>query len=752
MALIDDVRQVLSDLKPGGWNTLFAQHGIDIDATDLEAELGKALTTIDRSVPGFEDFAADAERGVEPGKLSHSLVYHALASPAVDRQKNGTRLTIFPTLKQLEVIEDYVFAAGKKSLASLAAEFGGALSVVVFACEYRPASQTSHRRHADIMFSRTGVARTGTEDASYDARLRGFVPFSSNVNSIRVLPARYVAYLAVAKGGDASKALPMRFQGGDGSRSFMQPVHKLFAGPECLSGLDLNVQYRAQHVSEKGRRIHLELQRKGISSTGADPSDLNGPPYRITSGLAGISSAADAPSCLVLPNTQAALVEPAEIGGQPAKFRVPPNSGFSSSVGLSPFSDRQGPEFVHVRTEVKSDGTTEDLNDLSDVEAKVNTGNYFAQHYLDHTADGWVKVECPEVASTISEFQPAYSLVSAPDFYPLVNQRELTEWTESVVSAGTPNAPLRNEIWQVPPDPLCDDRLPANQELPETLFDAGDSTMTAIVSMPFALSPASPTTSNINPLRRSCLPDDAAGVFAPGWDVSTVTTGGITQFAAYGLGSPFPEDAKLCAALSAFWPAVAPDISRSISPIGGIRKTVTPLVDQEIGIGTGAIAWDGVEPLKDLGTEIEYPSMQHVDYVAQGLTGKLSIAATGSVAFQTYVERILAMVLLYRTLANLSGHGPSQSLIYSFKQVPPTNSELISAQSGRGVLLPPIYQVKVSSAQGQQFSSPNNKRVRIPKHKTASLFISPNSASLSVLHREDTGPDAGEWKFGQPLS
>jgi hypothetical protein len=36
------------------------------------------------------------------------------------------------------------------------------------------------------------------------------------------------------------------------------------------------------------------------------------------------------------------------------------------------------------------------------------------------------------------------------------------------------------------------------------------------------------------------------------------------DIAAYGLGSPFPEDAKLCAALNSFWPAVAPDASCEI--------------------------------------------------------------------------------------------------------------------------------------------------------------------------------------------
>ena len=53
-------------------------------------------------------------------------------------------------------------------------------------------------------------------------------------------------------------------------------------------------------------------------------------------------------------------------------------------------------------------------------------------------------------------------------------------------------------------------------------------------------------------------------MFAPGWDISVDgRAGGPEHLAAYGLGSPFPEDSKLCAALSAFWPAVAPDAART---------------------------------------------------------------------------------------------------------------------------------------------------------------------------------------------
>src|SRR4029077_2331345 len=79
----------------------------------------------------------------------------------------------------------------------------------------------------------------------------------------------------------------------------------------------------------------------------------------------------------------------------------------------------------------------------------------------------------------------------------------------------------------------------------------------------------------------SYLTDAASNQFAPGWDV---TFGGSIWkkfYTTYGLGSPFPEDVKLCAASNSFWPAAAPDASRTFD-----RKstpTAIPMLDEELG-------------------------------------------------------------------------------------------------------------------------------------------------------------------------
>src|SRR5205807_9517933 len=95
----------------------------------------------------------------------------------------------------------------------------------------------------------------------------------------------------------------------------------------------------------------------------------------------------------------------------------------------------------------------------------------------------------------------------------------------------------------------------------------------------------------------------------------------VHHLAAYGLGSPFPEDSKRCAALSTFWATVAPDITRGMSIAPGnadLRHTVAPLTDEEIG-QVGSLPWDGNPGPKVVSINnqlfAECASFMHVDYV-----------------------------------------------------------------------------------------------------------------------------------------
>src|SRR4051794_10056684 len=111
MALINDIKAVLTRLAPRGWTAVFAAHGLDIAVplAGLAAELIKPLT-VDRTRPGFEEFAFGGRQGIEPGIPGLSLLYHALASPDVVPEKLTPGKTDFPTLEELDTVENYIYS------------------------------------------------------------------------------------------------------------------------------------------------------------------------------------------------------------------------------------------------------------------------------------------------------------------------------------------------------------------------------------------------------------------------------------------------------------------------------------------------------------------------------------------------------------------------------------------------------------------------------------------------------------------
>jgi hypothetical protein len=757
MPLIDELQTVCNRLAPLGWrDLLLAVTAGQLDIVQsttaaLRAELAQDLPVIDRSHPGFEDFSRDGRQGITPGVPARSLVYHALASPNVLNDGAGVKLRGFPTLRELEVVENYVFGVQTPSVTELLQRVGqNELVIVVFAYEYRPARDTCSRLQADLAFSRAGISRVGTDPMLYDLERRGFwAEVATNPFGIRVCPARYGAFLSARVQGDRAKFLPMRHQeltpgtnpDGDTALNFWVPVHKLFDGTECLQGFDLRVDFTAFHVNEKIRRIHLTLGE-------ADPPTT--PPYRFTEGIADFVTGPDLCRGLLAPVPHERLVEPAVHDGMPVTFAVPANNGssfgaFEPGVGQDEFGEvRPAPAYVHARTRVQ-DGLFIDLNndpEHPNVLETVGGGGYEALHYVDFTGEGEVGATCDALAGhagVAARSRPAYSLVAAPDFFPSSGQRELTEWT---TSREVPVA-LRQSIWAVPPAPLCDIRLPANLQLPHNSFDPDEVTVTAVVPM---LGP--PITAINQPVsrdtvRHSWLPDDAAGVFAPGWDVShdrmSVEESTIPHLAAYGLGSPFPEDAKLCAALSTFWPTVAPDASREMEPNPNprLRATVAPLTDEEIG-QVGSLPWDG-NPGPKLVTMngrlfAECESFFHLDYVQSALDGRFSLRLTAHVSAEEYERRVLAMALTYRVL----GGNRNSWFLLSFLRVLPGTPELQQAQADAATVLSGIvYRCEIFRINSTQPSQPSSFRRRLlPINDRHFLFVDPQNRL--VLQRRDT--------------
>jgi hypothetical protein len=753
MALIDDVKRACRRLAEHGWGELLQAHGLDITADDLTAEFTRELPRIDRELPGFEDFALEGHRGIEPGVPARSLLFHALASPYVLLRSDGTELGAFPTPAEIESVEDYIYAARRLSLPDLRQLAGGApMAIACFSHQYRPALDSVHGRHADVCFSRTGVARVGTEAARYEPARRGHLPEGSSTSSVRVLPARYSAYVAVQLRGGNARIGPMDAQEGDEARAFWVPLHKLFSGTECLLGRELSVTLEAHHRNEKLRRFHLELLRRGIDAGWREP-ELSTPPFSFTEEIAKFSTEASEGRGLLVPVPHP-LVEPAVREGRPLTYRVPERARvLSSSLYISDVAGaRRAPEYVHARTLVREDGSEENLNTERDVVSQVDAGGYQARHYLDFLGDGWIQARCPELATEFPRNIPAYSLVTAPDFFPLSGQRELLEWTRQSVPER-----FRRTIWVVEPATLAHRRLPPNLQLPGAPFRAEDTTVTAIVSAPWEGSERQARLIERETLRHLHLPDTASGEFAPGWDVSMDRTeGGVEHLATYGLGSPFPEDAKLCAALSTFWPAVAPDAARTFQPsplwaatnswpTSPAWPTVAPLTDVEIGLEE-APPWDGVTGprLVQEGGQalVEYTDIAHADYVLNVLAGDFSLALTSQVGSAEYRARVLYMARVYAALGitdmdfDSARRKKAEWSVFSFRPADGDDEERRAAESAIATSLEGlVFAFRLYRFGGVRRHPTDVRKVRVEIREWFDAFVDP----VRMLVRRDSG-------------
>jgi len=795
ISVIERVRQALNRLAGAGWAELFRLHGLDILATNLAAELARPLPQIDRHLPGFEDFALEGCRGVEPGKPAHSLLFHGFASPQVTNFRTSCKdqpLTAFPTPLEIEAVENLVYGTDPPSVDDLRVRAGGAhLAIVVFASEYRPAIATVHQKHADMCYSRTGVSRVGTHPAEYIPAARGYLPFvDGDEYGIRVLPCRYTAYVAGLAPGDKGGHGPLRFieaeprpsaavppprnsdaglaqappalrrRVSDRARNFWVPLHKLFEGTECIRGRNITLRLACSHVNEKIRRTHLRFLSAGHNGGWLEP-DISQPPFIFHDGIAEFSSAYDDGSWLLAPVTHCGLVEPAMYRGRPLTYLVPkaPDEGgmwgvYQSSLNLIELSSgaRSAPEYVHAR-HVLENGRERDLNKEPDVKSKVAQGGYHAKHYVDFTGDGWIDVECSELALEIPRRLPAYSIVASTDFFPNVSQTDLMNWTDQSVAPS-----VLKVLWTAPgagsPESLADERYAANLQLTGAGFDPGDDTMTAIVG---AFGSGGGKVTQIDRQknnRESMLPDGAAGVFAPGWDVSydrtsevdpddtgASLTPGVTFLTNYGLGSPFVEDSKLCAALSSFWPAVAPDVTREFAP-GKNYATATPLSDEVIGLGA-EIAWDGtVGPLVDYEQKVvEYTALAYGDYVRTALERRFNIRTIGQTSADEYLARTLTMALVYLALDVAEQKDKLQWSVLSFCSVAEEDADMEDAlkETGRQIDRSRAYRYEMVQ-HDPGLTRPSSDPAKFDKalvdiKKVVLLFADPSI----VMKREDDG-------------
>ena len=723
-----------------------------------------------------------------------------MASPNVVAHVDQRMLTSYPTMAEIESVENYVYASKNATLDQLAQEaqdlLGSSagssitLAACVFTNEYRPAPETPHKIHADQCFARTGISRVGTIGPKYEPKTRGFQVFSNgdDQNDIRVLPCRYSVYLAVRSKGRRDRFGPV-FSGSamvdDAMLDFWVPIHKLFDGDECISGIDLSLSLETKHYNQKIAKLVGRLKATGFSNVPS--ARLNEPDFQFSEGIAEMLPDGSELGSFVLQPVPQPFVEVASFEGDNMSFEVPPmgpgsqfSDAFSPSLSVdSPSAPpvRPWPEYAHIRQ--RTDSTPpEDLNLRPDVVDIANVGGYDAQHYKDFAGEGWVtpivlNSDTPLVDPSGQEIEmvSACSLVTAPDFYPNVSQRqvyewwretsvrsqngELPDWWDALVSNGT-----WGRFWRRSPEPLSDERFAPNFRLPNSPFKSTDKTCTGIVTPLQSIDLSQSEVTVPNSMRHSFLPDHAAGAFAPGWDASVDRSSGVNHLTAYGLGSPFPEDAKLCAALSTFWPAAAPDVTRTFFRVPFANGSVCPMTDDEIGVGGDGVAWDGITGpfvVSQNATErvIEYPDFDHADYTRAALNGQFSIAKTSKVSLDDYKHRILATLRCYRAIANQGNRRATH--IFSFRHAN-FDAELNEASMMTGTsLLGPVYrfelftdQLRFSSGQQQDnVSEPvfqnNNHQARYRVGVTWTVFVGTGQFVISRWQQGDGSAAIGNW-------
>jgi hypothetical protein len=141
-----------------------------------------------------------------------------------------------------------------------------------------------------------------------------------------------------------------------------------------------------------------------------------------------------------------------------ARFQVPARTASNrfaeSSLQIPATNFRLAPEYVNIRHEFVAEGAPlRDLKALLGAQFlnKLNAGGYLAVHFVDDSADGAILARVAGIGSAIpaSRQLPAFSLVTAPDFFPNADQVAISRWAATVsrhFSQGGPRLLSRNQM------------------------------------------------------------------------------------------------------------------------------------------------------------------------------------------------------------------------------------------------------------------------------------------------------------------
>lgn len=649
MTPLEHVERLLDTLlAQEPWARLLGLHGV-YPGTPLDLPLA-----VNREVQGFEDFSLARAPLIHPGDPAGSLLYHCLASPRVRPQ--GLAPDDYPTLLQIDQVENAIY-----SLITVPEQDGQSLVPAVFAYEYREAARTPHRRHADLVFSRIGIGRVGNAQMRYDPMLRSFEHGTEEPHEVRVQPVRYGLFLCERVAGEAMAGRYLgASQFGDAGREFLLPLIKLFPGQVVADQVFTDVELTSFHLTDRLRRL---FTLGGL--TGVAGQQLDTPPYLRTTQNGGLSiDAQPIGASLLVSSAAQPLVRRYDLAGGTDVIEVPPkglgiddfydNRRYSTlRVGQRLFSfgidyvasaitgaalgtqafmaPRNCPEFVNMRHRQGSPGMPdEDLNlsliDPEQFEHVLDKGGYKSVLYIDDICDGFVGARLHDSRGHRHSVACAFSVITAPDFFPCISGLDIRGFTEHFKDGG--------------PSPLCEGRLRVNVRLRDPQTDAPvfneDDTLAAAVSHAGRRDDDKLWHGDAQFAVSTFLTDGASNVFAPGWDVTYGRDSLLTApyYHTAGLGAPFVEDAKLCAAANGMWAAASPDSARTFNP--SRTPTAIPLTDQELGLHADSQAgqadgarrgWDGefgpffVMQGQDLA--VNFADILRADYVTNALAQRM---------------------------------------------------------------------------------------------------------------------------------
>lgn len=717
-------------LKENGWTEYLSRYlnvNFDLQGEALKAELVKELDkeklAVLRSQPGFQDFAGT--HLIKPGFPPFSLLYHAMASPRV----RGAGFRKYPALKQIDTLENYIYALSPwedlKAIYNIRSNSD--LVFAVFAYEYRPAFKTPHHEHADTVYSRTGIGRIGNEPAHYDPVNRCFTnkPLQpEKKKSIAVTPARFALFIArKVKHSEVALMNTGYFKDDayndkkDDDKVFLQPIRKVFADDLLVNETPL--RFSELHRSEKLYKLYL--------SKGFETRNNLKPEIKKSKDLIVQDGARSAGSSFLVISKPQPLIRLAKAGTQGLYFHVPAgaeevNRYFTAystqEVEDIELLDNEGGRlrntyeaprnqamFINITYEYSPDAPGyKRLKRDKAFEERVREGGYYAPLFEDSICDGNVEADISafnleKLKGIEARCLPAFSVVTAPDFFPQVDPFDLLEFDNE------PGTSKESHFYEGGVASLATARIIPNPKVVNTKNDDTRETYTAVISGK-AGPLSSPSKEMLDSFRdprqsreyriSSFLPDVSSSVFAPGWDVTYSKDETLDEniyIGTEGLGSPFIEDMKFCAALNGMWPATSPDTARTFQGSNEPdyrNPTAIPLLDEELGyhksapctdkIKMGSLGWDGEQGpfLQNTGGKwtINFTDLGRANAVQNALEKKIDMSQLREL---TSAELIARMACLRLCIQNLPDR-PFRESYFRDKMVGNTYLWLVSAE------------------------------------------------------------------------